>query len=479
MYNKNWLILLLFPLSLICSSCQWREAKAVITLADSLDQSQHLIWEDTATLAQTIRQLDNPLGRLFMHSTLGKAYYYMGRNLEDKYQQVAEAAECYIEADRLHIDDPIYRGRVNSCMGYICAQNNNDSLALIFYERANKDFQKSGEEWYCAQTLLDRSEFNINLQNYTVADSLLQIARTYQMGRAYQARYYETLGVYFYKQQQYDSALVYLTKGLDYWQTEEDKTFSCLKIMQIYYKLNLLDKALSYARFILQYSHNPNYISNAYYCLMLDANRKNDANLLNQYSQARADAMKLLLNQTNRYAEALPQLERYLSDPYPWRKGWIAISSFLIVFVVSGFVYWYRNQIARRQIYNLSAHLQDKEMRLSQELYYRQFGEKISVVIDRYHIPHKRWREYDNLKKDLNPWLHEWISRLDTLPLSDREKIFCTISLIYSHMTDVEIAEYLCYDKHGIRIFKSRILKKIGIHSSEFPTYLRNLSVGE
>ena len=212
---------------------------------------------------------------------------------------------------------------------------------------------------------------------------------------------------------------------------------------------------------------------------MLDANCKNDANLLNQYSQARADAMKLLLNQTNRYAEALPQLERYLSDPYPWRKGWIAISSFLIVFVVSGFVYWYRNQIARRQIDNLSAHLQDKEMRLSQELYYRQFGEKISVVIDRYHIPHKRWREYDNLKKDLNPWLHEWISRLDTLPLSDREKIFCTISLVYSHMTDVEIAEYLCYDKHGIRIFKSRILKKIGIHSSEFPTYLRNLSVGE
>ncbi len=73
-----------------------------------------------------IRELDNPVGRIFQRNTLGKAYYYMGRNLEDYCQQVAEAAECYIEADRLQIDDPIYRGRVNSCMGSICAQNNKD-----------------------------------------------------------------------------------------------------------------------------------------------------------------------------------------------------------------------------------------------------------------------------------------------------------------------------------------------------------------
>ena len=92
-------------------------------MADSIDQTQHVIYDDTAALGLVIRQLDNPMGRVFKHSTLGKAYYYMGRNLEDNYQQIAEAAECYIEADRLHIDDPIYRGRVNTCMGYICDQN--------------------------------------------------------------------------------------------------------------------------------------------------------------------------------------------------------------------------------------------------------------------------------------------------------------------------------------------------------------------
>ena len=106
----------------------WQETKEVIATADSLDQTEHVIYDDTAALGRAIRSLDNPFGRLFMSNTLGKAYYYMGRNYSLS-NQIAEAAGCYIEADRLQIDDPIYRGRVNSCMGYICAQNNNDSLA--------------------------------------------------------------------------------------------------------------------------------------------------------------------------------------------------------------------------------------------------------------------------------------------------------------------------------------------------------------
>ena len=90
-------------------------------MADSLDRTEHVIYSDTAALGRVIRNLDNPFGRLFQHNTLGKAYYYMGRNYSLS-NQIAAAADCYIEADRLQIDDPIYRGRVNSCMGYICTK---------------------------------------------------------------------------------------------------------------------------------------------------------------------------------------------------------------------------------------------------------------------------------------------------------------------------------------------------------------------
>lgn len=468
---------------LLCfSSCSsWHEAKAVIAMADSIDQTKHVIYDDTAALGRTIRCLDNPFGRVLMSNTLGKAYYYMGRNYSMS-NQIADAANCYIEADRLQLDDPIYRGRVNSNMAYICAQNNNDSLALIFYERASNDFKESGNEWRYAQTLLDRSESNILLHNYIVADSLLQIAQSYQFDSAYQARYYETCGLYFYEQQQYDTALVYFHKGLNYWQSEEEKCFSYLKIMQSYWGNISIDSTMHYAHKLILISNNPNYISNAYYCLMQVAKNKNDVELLSQYSHARTDAQKLLRDNTNQYAAAIPKLIEYLQNPYPLRWVWIMLATILLVCIilfVGAVVYRHRNHIASEQIDRLSVHVENQDALLSQELYYRQLGEKLSNIVDKYHAPHKRWKEYKTLKRDLSPWLHIWMCKLDTLPLSEREKIFCTIRLVYSYMSDIQIAEYLCYDKHGIRVFKQRIAKKLGTTSADLLDFLRNLPVNE
>lgn len=467
-------------LSLVCgfASCRWQEAKEVIVLADSIDQTEHVIYDDTAALGKAIRSLDNSFGRLLMPNALGKAYYYMGRNLEDCYMQVADAAKCYIEADRLQIDDPIYRGRVNSCMGYICAQNNNDSLALIFYERANEDFSESSNEWYYAQSLLNIIQCHIYLKAFSEADSLLYIAQLNKLDSAYQARYYEKQGLYFYAQHEYDSALIYFKQGLNYWQFESEKCFSYLKIMQVYYDLNQVNLAIPYAKSILSHSNNPNYLSNAYYCLMQDANSKNDTELLSLYAHARTDAQRLLSSDANKYAEALPILEEYLHNPHPRRWVWITLTSILIVCILLALgatVYHQRAHVAYQQLNQLSIHMENQEARLNQELYYRQFAEKLSNIVDRYHTPHKRWKEYTILKRDLNPWLHLWLRQLDTLPLSDREKVYCTISLVYSHMTDTEIAEHLCYDKHGIRIFKQRIAKKIGTTAACLLDYLRNL----
>ena len=463
----------------IFTSCRWHEAKEVIITADSLDQNEHVIYDDTAALGKVIRSLDNPFGRLLMSNTLGKAYYYMGRNLSF-INETADAAKCYIEADRLQIDDPIYRGRVNSCMGYICAQNCSDSLALIFYERASEDFKNSGNDWRYAQALLDRIESNVCIHNYITADSLLQIARTYLLDSAYQARHLETKGLYFYVQQQYDSALVYLKQGLNYWQFEREKSFIYLKIMQVYYDLNQLHLAIPYAKLIVKYSTNSNHLSNAYYCLMQDAKNNNNTELLSQYSHARTDAQRLLREYMLQDAEALPILEEYLSNPHPWRWVWITLTSILIVCILlalGAIVYHKRAHVAYQQLDQLSTHMENQEARLNQELYYRQFAEKLSNIVDRYHTPHKRWKEYTILKRDLNPWLHLWLRQLDTLPLSDREKVYCTISLIYSHMTDTEIAEHLCYDKHGIRIFKQRIAKKIGTTAACLLDYLRHLPI--
>jgi len=470
-------------LVLVCglASCGRHEAKEVIITADSLDQTEHVIYDDTVALGGVIRQLDNPFGRVLMSNTLGKAYYYMGRNYSLS-NQIAEAAECYIEADRLQIDDPIYRGRVNSNMAYICAQNNNDSLALIFYERASNDFKESGNEWRYSQMLLTVAHHRINLHQFLIADSLLQIAKSHQLDSSYQARYYETCGLYHYEQLQYDSALVYFNQGLRYWQSETDKLYSYLKILQVYLKLNAFNNALPYARLIIKSSNNPNYLVNAYYCLLLEAKAQQNADLLSKYSRAREDANRMLNKNISDYAEALPILEEHIHNPHPLRWVWIMLATILLVCIilfVGAVVYRQRNRIAYEQIDKLSTYVENQEALLSQELYYRQFGEKLSNIVDRYHAPHKRWKEYKTLKRDLSPWLHIWMCKLDTLPLSEREKIFCTIRLVYSYMSDIQIAEYLCYDKHGIRVFKQRIAKKIGTTSADLLDFLRNLPVNE
>ena len=351
---------------------------------------------------------------------------------------------------------------------------------MVFYERASEHFQKSNDKWYYAQTLLDRSEFNINLHHYDVADTLLLIAKGYQLDSAYQARYYETMGLYFYEQQQYDSALVYFNQGLKYWQSEADKSFSYLKIMQThYFGCKDIEKALPYAQMIISCSDNPNYLINAYYCMMLNAKTNNNTPQLSLYAHAREDANRLLNQTISVYAEAVPKLMEYVQNPHPWRWVWISfpiIIALCILFAIGIWMYRKRSFSANKQLDVLSTHIRTQEADILYQQSLLAFEKGLTEIMDKYHSPRNHWRNYSILKKDIAPWLHDWTAKLDMLPLSEQEKIFCTISLIYPNLSDIEIANYMCYAKGSIRILKNRILRKIGISSSEFSNFLHNLS---
>ena len=474
---------LLYVMMCAFTSCHWHEAKEVIAVADSMDLAEHVIYDDTAALGRTIRSLDNPIGRVLMSNTLGKAYYYMGRNLSLS-NQIADAAECYIEADRLQINDPIYRGRVNTNMGYICAQNNSDSLALIFYERASKDFQESSNEWYYAQTLLERSEFNINLHNYDTVDSLLRIAEDYQLDSAYQARYHETRGLSFYEKQEYDSALICFEQSLDYWQDEEAKCFSYLKIMQSYYfGAKDINNAISFAKLIVEHSTNPNYLSNAYYCLMQDAKEQDNTQLLSKYSHARTDVLKSLRDNTNTYAEATPKLMEYVQNPFPLRWIRIVLVSILVLCVILILsIFTYRKhtiakiQVSEKRIANLSVQVQEHQYKLQEQSKLQYYKKHLDKIRRKYPKPLNRWNEYVELKKDIQPYLHNWFISLEKLDLTNREKVFCVISFIYPQMATDDLANYLCITKEALHVRKNRIAKKLGITSVELGIFLQKLA---
>ena len=267
-------MLLITLLVMSCISCaRWREAKAVIAEADSL-LVHKIVTRDTAALNFAINTLDGPLGYVFAKQDLAKAYYFMGRNFYYA-NDFATAADYYILCDRLNPKDPLYKGRINSCMGYLCKQDSCFTEALEFYLRASCAFKESGSEWYYAHNLLNVAECHISLHKYYKADSLLTIAETFDIDSAYYARMVETRGLYFFERQEYDSALTYLLSIENHPRPIEAKCYSYQMIMQVYNLLNELGTAIEYARYIIKNSNNPNYRSNAYYHLITLVSTKN------------------------------------------------------------------------------------------------------------------------------------------------------------------------------------------------------------
>lgn len=127
------------------TSCQsWCEAKTVVAEADSLLVHKKTILRDTAALNFAINTLDGPLGYIFAKQDLAKAYYFMGRNFY-YLNDFSTAADYYILCDRLNPKDPLYKGRINSCMGYLCKQDSCFEEALEFYERSSYSFEEAGD----------------------------------------------------------------------------------------------------------------------------------------------------------------------------------------------------------------------------------------------------------------------------------------------------------------------------------------------
>ena len=460
--HLTYLLLCLFLVSCGYSN-RYQEAKNVIAIADSLDQNEHQLYNDTVALLQAIRTLDTPFGRLFAHNQLGKAHYYMGRHLSLD-DQITQAAEHYIAADRAQIDDPIYRGRINSCLAHIAKQNESDSLALIFFIRANEAFKASGKDWYYAHTLLDVSEFHTYLHHYAQADSMLHIAQSYQLDNYYLARYYETQGLYFYEQLQYDSSLHYFHQALSLWEYEEDKFYTYKKLMQVYLDMDDQAAALPYAQIIVELSADPNDLVNAYYCLMQDAKARGDINKLSTYAHARQDANELLMQNVGNYNGAQTLLEEHLANPYPYRWAWLTLLCLIvaclllvITIVLHRRYATHRLQVAHHQIEDLSVTAQLSNIRAT------------------YPRPRKQWNDYNELKKDLDTLLHDWLSQLETYHLSNRENIFCTYMLLYPNASLEELADWMHYSPTGISTFKRRVAQKIGIPTRDLYKHLYNI----
>ncbi len=450
-------LLVAMMLMSIPSCARWREAKVVIAEADRLLVNEKRITRDTAALNAAIKTLKGPVGYLFAKQELAKAYYFMGRNFY-YLNDFSTASDYYILCDRLTPKDPIYRGRINSCMGYLCKQDSCFEEALEFYERANEAFYEGGDERRYAIGLLSIAEQHINLKEYARADSILQIADNYEIDSMYYAMLLETRGMYFFGLQQYDSALTYLLSIENYPRPIEAKCYSYQMIMQVYNLLNELGTAIEYARYIIKNSNNPNYRSNAYYHLINYAKFNDDLELISLCSCVREDEDRILRQSAELHAQATIKLRTYL-DETNYTNIIILIIASLLGLLGIGIWFTYKRHCCILRKY--AKDKQDRRNMLARRIYDH------SV----HFASNKIWQDYKKLRELANSHFDNMFYRLeDMCDLSEREiKICLMVVLEYSNK---QMAEILFVQPNTISKAKNKIAKQLNTSSSELRTSL-------
>lgn len=450
------------------ASCtSWREAKTVIAEADRL-LGEGVIMQDTLALAEVVDALDNPIGRVIAKEKLVKAYYLMGRNMDDYCRDFSTAAAYYIEADRLKTKDLILCGRINSCMGYLCKQDSCFEEALEFYERANEAFYESGDEKRYAIGLLSIAEQYINLKAYTQADSVLQIADNYELDSAYHAMLLETKGIYFFGLQQYDSALTYLLSIENYPRPIEAKCYSYMMIMQIYVRQNNYDVAIDFAKLIITNSLNPVYRTNAYYSLIKHMEAQNNIQELALYSHLRKDEDRRVQYYSVLYAEASSKLKAYLENPHPYLLiNWCMFGGIIVILLLCIIAYalYKHKQCASYKTAEI-LRLQEEKNLAARELFERQiFDYSVRFTfID-------TWKDSHKLREQANIYCGNIFYRLEeTYHLSEQEIKICLMVLL--DFSREQMANYLYVQPNTISKAKNKIAKQLGTSSAQLREFL-------
>lgn len=449
------------------TSCQsWREAKTVVAEADSLLLYGEII-EDTAVLAATINTLSSPLGYVFARNDLAKAYYHMARNFYHAHDYTA-AADYYILCDRLKPSNPMYKGRVNSCMGYLCKQDSCFEEALVFYERANEAFEKSGDEKRIANGLVSIAEQYVCLHEYAKADSVLQIASRYDIDSAYFARMVDVRALALYNQEMYDSALIYLLSIVDYPRRMSAKCYNQMNIMRSYAHLEKYELAVKYANYILLHTNNPNYRTNAYYCLLKYEEINKNIDKLAKYSYLRKDEDRYSRNKAESYAQASDKLKIYLKDPNPELfqdlciLGGVILICLLIVVV---YILHKRHKSA------INSHTNALRMQEERNIARRQLLERKIFDNSIYFTDTALWKSTYDLREKANVYCENVFYRLeDTYHLSEHELKICLMILL--EISRDKMAFHLNVMPNTISKAKNKIAKQLGTTSQNLRNFL-------
>lgn len=143
---KWWLYALLLCVAIgVCGVLMrpaQERAKGVLAEAERQEE-QGQIYADSLALINSVEAFCTPIGKLYAHNLLAKAYYFLGTYYWGQTGEYNRAAKCYTQADYYMVRNDYWSGKINGQMALLCSQAGADSLACIYFERATDFFTQS------------------------------------------------------------------------------------------------------------------------------------------------------------------------------------------------------------------------------------------------------------------------------------------------------------------------------------------------
>ena len=467
--HKN--ILYLWALTaLLCGCSRVCETDRIVATADSLD-AIHEVYSDTAVLQSVVRQWDRPIVRTLKHNALGRVYYYLGRIYDDFYCDYTSAAQCYIQSDRLGMDSPLARGRVNACMGYICSQHNADSLALWYNERALRCFQTAGDSFYCASALLTLSVSYASLGDYAKSDSLWQAADRYALSDADFEEYRcDSRIYYFMHRSEYDSALVWLQKLPP---TTSLRLVQCARAWE---HVGRMDSAVWYAEQVIARSADRAHRVGAYYILHEQAVADGDMQRANDLAAARMGEMRQQTQEMAGKLSAVHALQAYRErcereTIWQWLWGMLALLGAIGIGCI--FIGYKRFVRLRRHESDLTQQLHD--LTQAQAVHLQQKSEAMETTLSQWKplfaIGNCIWQDEKKLTQQADSHLFNIYTRLhEQYGIDMQDFRICLLTLFDASRS--EIAETIHRAVSSVPKLRSNTAKKLGTSNTQRRAFL-------
>lgn len=476
MSKRLSILLLITTLLLSCSPKALREAKDVVTQADSLRAAGQM-YADSTRLAQSYNTLR--AWRIVRADEYAHACYHYGRLLREKDNPV-EAMQCFINATHTHTRDYHILGRVYSNMGDIAHLAGEFPLAYDMFRYAAKAFLQSRDTltyYYAinssALELAEQSKIEETLVSLNTIDT--SDARLSSFVNFSKAILYRNI-------ERYDSAILFADAALK--ELNEESGVMLVKA-QAFYGLDMKDSALTYAKRVL--SNQSATYQNTFNALYIISNidstlKKEEIRVLStkrediRYYEYEPDKDKSTI--------AVQLLEQDLHRKPDWR--WLyAICATLAVVGLVVFIYVYRKrrqhtllaqQIEDLTIQNKEAAVQHEKIINDVEKHKRNIIAEIEqnchLITQAESFPQNiHWKSYNKMCTVIDKRFYLLASKLHTkYKLNETETRLCVLTLLDCKYE--LIADLLYRSNSSIGTLKIRVAKKIGTTAKNLRMYL-------